>query len=407
MFSVNNDSEQDKWINVDKRTGLLVLRWRVKGFKEAFFLPTGLKDTLQNRALVRSKRDAIANDIALERFDATLETYRFNATRNARAIHIVKDEVKPKYEYDLQELWNKFEKFQEAHLEITTLSNIYRNVRNKIEALPTKSLNDAAKIRDWLLSNFSYFVAFDTINRLSQCCEWCEKSELIPDNPFEKLKLSKPKKPSNEEEDFRAFTLEQRDLIIEAFEKDSVYNHYADLVKFFFWTGCRPGEAFALTWSDINDSCTRVLINKSCNYLSITKGTKNGKKRTFATQPGSKLNHLLLDLQAKRKSENSLVFTTKEGKPITSNYFRKIWKCRKYTKNGREYYYPGVVTKLALEGKIPAYLNQYATRHTFATWAIASGITPEKVAKLIGDTVQTVLMYYVHPNVVEFECPDF
>lgn len=404
MHSIEDN--QDKWINTDKRTGKLVLRWRVKGYKEAFFLPTGLKDTPQNRALVRNKRDAIANDITLERFDPTLNAYRFNATRHSR-LQVVDAGQKSKYEYDLLDIWNKFKTFQEAHLEITTLKNTYRQVENKIKRLPTKDLNDAAKIRDYLLANFAYSVAFETTNRFSQCCEWAMSSRLIPDNPFEVLKLSKPKKSSEEEDDFKAFTLEQRDIVIKAFEDDPVYSHYAPLVKFLFFTGCRSGEAFALRWEDINDNCTQIIINKSCNYLSVTKGTKNGKKRTFVTQLNSKLNQLLLELKKEATDKQQLIFTTKEGRPITSNYFRKIWKGRSYTKNNKKYEYAGVVTRLEQEGKIPSYLKQYATRHTFGTWAIASGITPEKVAKLMGDDINTVLTYYVHPNVIEFECPDF
>jgi integrase len=47
------------------------------------------------------------------------------------------------------------------------------------------------------------------------------------------------------------------------------------------------------------------------------------------------------------------------------------------------YNYKGVVTHLADQGKVP-YLNLYSTRHTFATWAIASGASPEKVAYWLG-----------------------
>ncbi|MEH2172588.1 hypothetical protein [Nostoc sp.] len=74
--------------------------------------------------------------------------------------------------------------------------------------------------------------------------------------------------------------------------------------------------------------------------------------------------------------------------------------------NGNVYRYPGVVAELATQGKL-LYLKPYATRHTFATWAITSGLSVDKVASLIGDTVQTVLKYYCHPEIVDFECPDF
>ncbi|MEA5505705.1 hypothetical protein VB735_21855 [Halotia wernerae UHCC 0503] len=52
-------------------------------------------------------------------------------------------------------------------------------------------------------------------------------------------------------------------------------------------------------------------------------------------------------------------------------------------------------------------LVPYATRHTFATWAIAQGVSIEKVALWIGDTVETVLRFYCHPNMVDAECPNF
>ncbi|MGI8500542.1 MAG: hypothetical protein ACR2LR_05305 [Hassallia sp.] len=41
------------------------------------------------------------------------------------------------------------------------------------------------------------------------------------------------------------------------------------------------------------------------------------------------------------------------------------------------------------------------------THAIASGVSPEKVAYWLGDNVQTMLSYYCHPDVTKAECPDF
>jgi integrase len=66
----------------------------------------------------------------------------------------------------------------------------------------------------------------------------------------------------------------------------------------------------------------------------------------------------------------------------------------------------GVVRELASSDTVP-YLKVYSTRHTFATWAIASGISPEKVAYWLGDNIKTVLKYYCHPDVTKTECPDF
>ncbi|MBN3925769.1 hypothetical protein [Nostoc sp. NMS4] len=44
---------------------------------------------------------------------------------------------------------------------------------------------------------------------------------------------------------------------------------------------------------------------------------------------------------------------------------------------------------------------------SFATWAIASGSSPEKKAYWLGDNVQTVLKYYCNPDVTKSEASDF
>ncbi|MDF5708946.1 MAG: hypothetical protein PUP90_15100 [Nostoc sp. S4] len=65
-----------------------------------------------------------------------------------------------------------------------------------------------------------------------------------------------------------------------------------------------------------------------------------------------------------------------------------------------------MVTELADRSLVP-YISPYSTQHTLATWAIASGVSPEKVAYWIGDNIQTVLTSYFHPEVTKAECPDF
>ncbi|MEH2453620.1 hypothetical protein [Nostoc sp.] len=43
----------------------------------------------------------------------------------------------------------------------------------------------------------------------------------------------------------------------------------------------------------------------------------------------------------------------------------------------------------------------------FATLAIAYGASPKKVAYWLEDTVQTVFMYYCHPDVTKSEATNF
>jgi integrase len=396
---------EDKWINVDKRTGNLVLRFRVKGFEKQFFIGTSLADTPRNRQITRLRRDIIAVDIALSRFDSTLETYQFQADKYAPKPK--PREPKEKYNYDLLQLWEKFTEFKKALLEQTTILTRYNGLKRYIKRLPTLSLSKAPEIRDWLLANTTHQMAWENLMMYSHCCEWAVDSGLIPTNPFLKLKIKHPKRKSDEDTR-QAFTLNQRDMIISAFEEDHIYSHYAPLIKFLFWTGCRLGEAFALTWGDVLGDCTRIVINKSCNVNKIKKGTKNNRRRIFPTRAGSKLQQTLLEIRpfGREYHSNRLIFTSRTGAPLNSDIMQNIWNERTSTYKGKANHYPGIVKGLASQGLVP-YLKPYATRHTFVTWAISSGISPDKVARLIGDEVTTVLRHYCHPNVVEFECPDF
>lgn len=390
----------DKWITTDKRTGKLVIRFKIRNYPKQFFIATGLSDTSANRELVRLRRDLIATDIQLGRFDSSLKSYQFQS----RVTELPKTDIKNRYQYDLAELWLQFTEYKKALLELTTILSNYRCTARYIAKLPTTQLDKAPAIRGWLLKNTTHYMAWQLLVRFSECCDWAIASGLIADNPFEKLKIKKPKKRSSTE-DYKAFTIDQRDLIIDAFEHHPQFSHYAPLVKFLFWTGVRPGEAFALTWGDIDANCARININKSCNLFKILKGTKNGKRRTFPTADGSKLQKLLIDIKPQPEiyRPGDLVFKTKTGRPITNDTIRDFW-CGHYGEKARNY--PGVVRELASKGKIP-YLKPYATRHTFATWAIASGITPDRVALWIGDEVATVLKFYCHPDIVDSECPDF
>ncbi|MBD2388844.1 tyrosine-type recombinase/integrase, partial [Cylindrospermum sp. FACHB-282] len=360
-----------------------------------FYLNSGLKDSAKNRAIVDSRWEEIQREISLGIFDPTLDRYRFGVK-----------EIPENIEYSLSDLWEKFTEFKSSQLEQTTLLGKYKSVGRYINRLPSQKLTDAATIRRWMLANFTGYMAWQLLGTFSSCCDWACKSGLITSNPFVNLKIQKPKKSSRDDDDFRAFTLEQRDIIIRAFESHPKHSHYTALVKFLFWTGCRPGEAFALTWGDISSDCCRISITKSKNYHRILKGTKNGKKRIFPCRSGSKLQSLLLSMRPADAKPTDSVFLSKIGKQMNSDTMDAFWREGRSQRGKVVYQYPGVVRELAAEGKVP-YLKPYATRHTFATHAISSGISLDKVAYWLGDNTATVLTYYCHPEVAASDCPDF
>lgn len=381
-------------MNVDPRTKKLSIRFRVRGFSKQFYLGTGLKNNKTNRDLVRARKEIIERDIALGRFDSTLESYRFGQNKSTDT-----DNNMPT---SLSTIWNDFVMFQSQYLEQSTLASDYKQITKIINDLPTESLDYAATIRQCLLNKYSYHTAYKALAAFSRCCKWAVDSTLIAINPFEKIQLPKPKKRSDRISS-EAYTLEQRDLIISAFEDHHKFSHHSSIIKFLFWTGCRPGEAFALTWGDISPDRCRITIDKAyASNVHLLKGTKNNKRRVFACEKDSKLQSLLAEISPQLPASNELVFKSKSGQGMNLKILANCWRGTEIS----GYQYKGVVTELAEKELVP-YLKVYSTRHTFATWAIASGASPEKVAYWIGDNVQTVLAFYCHPDVTKTVCPDF
>jgi integrase len=210
----------NKWINVDPRTKKLSLRFRVRGFSSQFYISTGLKDTKRNREIVRSKRDAIATDIALGRFDSSLNSYQSKSVSKHSTIIV---------QHSVSDLWEKYTQFQEKQLEETTTRDKYKTIAVRIKKFPSQSLEDASKIRDWLLANYSQFSAWETLAFLNRCCDWAVSSGIIKTNPYAKLQIKKPKRKSTKEDDYKSYNIEQRDLIIKAFEFDHVHNPFVSL----------------------------------------------------------------------------------------------------------------------------------------------------------------------------------
>lgn len=375
-------------VNVDRKTKKLIIRFRVSGYPKQFYLSSGLKDNKSNRAIVDSRWELIQREISLNEFDHTLDRYKFGAKK----VSI------PQKTYNLSELWDIFTRYQEQFLEQSTIQHKYTFTARVISGLTQKT---EVEIRNYLLEKYSYFTARTIIDDLSRCLEWAINEQLTTDNPFQKLKLPKQKKSSQEE--ISAYTLNQRNIVIAAFENHYKYSHYVNIIKFLFLTGCRPGEAFALTWADISHDCTKITITKSfASRIKTTKSTKNCKRRVFPAESGGKLHKLLVEMRSIHPTPETLVFRSITGKQLSLKVLEKVW--RGYTVS--EYSYPGVVRELADKNIIP-YLKLYSTRHTFATWAIALGASPDKVAYWLGDDVRTILAYYCHPEISKSDCPDF
>jgi len=208
--------------------------------------------------------------------------------------------------------------------------------------------------------------------------------------------------PDNEtdddERDRRAFTKDERDIIIKAFYESDKPGQLqaAPLIEFLFLTGCRSGEAFALRWQDVFMGRDKNYVRFSKSYngrLKNTQVTKTGDIRIFKIYP--KLRELLLRIKPDTAQPNDLVFQNTQGNSYSSNTLDALWRQTRGRKNNTIYNYPGVVTQLVDSGVISCYLSPYHTRHTFITLMAQAGADLFLLATTCGNSIEVIQRHYL------------
>ncbi len=372
-------------VGVESFQGRLRLRLprQLYGGKQKY-LTLGIDDTLENQKEAEAKAWQIEKDILAGYFDPTLAKYR-------QALALVEPVKKPQKALALPELWEKYTEHKANILQSTTILTTYKRIKNHIASFPTKELEDAIAIRDYLLATKSQNTAKRVLTHLSACCDWAYEAKLIADNPFTKMAGKVKVVSSSQREEIDPFTAQERDAIIAAFDSHRHYSYYANFVRFLFMTGCRTGEAVALKWKHISKDCRQITFCESVNtQFKIRKDTKTHKIRKLPCN--ASLQALLISIKPDNCEPESLVFPSPTGKEIDAGAFlNRAWKGYK---NHRGNQIVGIVTQLVQEGKVERYRCLYNTRHTFCSMAMEAGISPTQIAKWVGNSVEVLINHY-------------
>lgn len=176
--------------------------------------------------------------------------------------------------------------------------------------------------------------------------------------------------------------------VIKALDTEPI--NFKTMVMFLMCTGCRRGEAVALTWDKIDWNKGEVLIDSSTGYTSedgiYTGTTKTGKARIVALPPA-----LMEQLRAYRQWQmeertalydawepTNLVFTRWNGRILNPNTVNLELKefCKRHD--------------------LP-HINPHLFRHSAASILISNGVDVLSVSQMLGHSnISTTLNTYSH-----------
>jgi integrase len=345
------------------------------------YLSLGLRESVRNREYAEMICKIIQNDILAGHFDQTLEKYKKHS--NSKTPEAESDD-----KLSLRELWDRYTDYKRPQLSQTTIAVDFDRVSQFIEKFPSKSVDDAVLIRDWLLGNTTPGQAKRVLKQLATCGVWAVRSKLAESNPFAGMAADIATVKGDEEADIDPFSPQERDRLIAYFYAQK--SHYAKLIEFLFRTGCRPSEAIALEYGHIAEGYRSITfqqaITMSENGLKLKRGLKTQKKRVFSCGDGMK--KFLASIDCDDGNRSGLIFKSPQGKFVDVQNL-----------SAREF-------KPALKALGIKERNIYQTRHSYITFCIASGIPVVDVSKLVGNSPEIIYKHYLGGN-KDLIAPDF
>jgi integrase len=281
----------------------------------------------------------------------------------------------------LKALWPQYTAFKATFLHPNTITKQYGKWQSIILKLPSY-VETATDVVDWMLQKYASETARRFVEAMHACLEWAIRMGKAKTNPFHQHSKTIKKTAYNRRE---AFTATERDVILEAFRfRDPSYWGF---VAFAFRTGARPEESRGLEWGHIHG-----------DYLRFQQAIATGTKQPAPLKTGiDRVFPISQKLQAILTNQKGLhprwVFPTQEGRPIDGmNFQHRHWK--------------PMVIPLVNSEQIDRYLSFGHARHTWITLALKAGVEVADVAKLAGNSSETIWKHYAQAS-KSIILPDF
>jgi integrase len=154
-----------------------------------------------------------------------------------------------------------------------------------------------------------------------------------------------------------------------------------------FWTGMRPEETIALRWSDIDTQQGTARVQRVRTF----RGSERDGSKTHTIRDVDLLPQALEALKAMRPITSMLRVKREKDEDTSADIFRnpvtrKAWHDER---SQRDHYWRPSLKRLGIRWR-----RAYATRHTFATVALMTGVPPAYIASQLGHSLQMLLAHY-------------
>ncbi len=304
---------------------------------------------------------------------------------------------------DLQILWDKYVRF---HTSIQSWTETYilttiKTVTSLIQQCPSQKLEHKNELVQWLFSdlNRSIQTSKDRFKLIVAAIDWNSKQGNIPRHwgieyrdLLSTINTNSHKESfTNEDEGIDIFTVSEIYRILEALKNDtfarfkSTHAQYYKYVYFCWLTGCRPSEAIALKWDNVDLARNRLRFAEAqVNASGKIVKKKGTKTEAFRLVPiNSELKELLTSIPHRK----GYVFLNKSEKAISQQALNGIWKT--------------LLQNMGIRYRVP-----YQLRHTMISYHANNDYPIHKLAELVGNSEEVIKEYYLKIDIERINLPD-
>lgn len=304
---------------------------------------------------------------------------------------------------DLQILWDKYVSFHvsvKAWTETYILTTI-KTVTSLIQQCPIQKLERKSDLVEWLFNNSlrSPKTSKDRLKLIVAAIDWNSKHGNIPRywgieyrDFLSSINIKSHKKFSDDEiQGIDIYTLDEVYRILEALKNNTysrfknAHTQYYKYVYFCWLTGCRPSEAVALKWENVDLARNRLnfveaQVNASGKIVK-KKGTKTESSRFIP------INRELRDLLNSIPYRKGYVFLNKLSNPISQQALNGVWRT--------------LLDSMGIRYRVP-----YQLRHTMISYHANNDYPIHKLAEVVGNSEQIIKEHYLKLDIERIYLPD-